>query len=168
MKFIILICFFFLIFNCILCFLFDLNQLTWVEERRKTFCMALCSAANSKLDTISSTHVRVCMIRHLSKKLVSAWCGIYDLECRYLFTSLQSFIFFCVLSLSIAFPKKLRKIELRIYTFKIEVWVLSRFSVNWLIIVREAVLCFKKVVKIILYPFFKALKLFHITWLYQN
>ena len=66
--------------------------------------MTLCSAESSKLDTISSTHVRFCMIRHLSKKLVST-CGIYYLECQYLFKSLQSFCFFCVLFLSIAFPR---------------------------------------------------------------
>ena len=68
--------------------------------------MTLCSAANSKLDTISSAHIRVSMIRHLSKNLDSA-CGIYYLECRYLFASLQSFCLFCVLSLSIAFPRSI-------------------------------------------------------------
>ena len=34
--------------------------------------MTLCSAASSKLDTILSPHIRVCMIKHLFEIVLSA------------------------------------------------------------------------------------------------
>ena len=53
--------------------------------------MILCSAANSKLDTISSAHVQVSVIRHLSKNM------------RYILSRMS--ICLHVLSLSMTFPR---------------------------------------------------------------
>ena len=55
-----------------MCFVLDLSQLTWVKEGRKALCMTLCSAASSKLDTISSAHILLRIIKHLSEIALSA------------------------------------------------------------------------------------------------